>query len=400
MKNLIKSLNATLLVAGTCIGGGMLALPVMAGKVGLFPASVMMFLAWIFMTITGLFYLEATLWMNQEDAHLISISSRLLGRYAPTICWVIYLFIAYASLVAYLSGSGALLRSFTLLFFPHLSVFSLNLIYSSVFFVIIWLGKPLTENLNAIMTFLMFTFFFILAGYGASEEGSEPIMRSLWDGKSMFLLLPLLLTTFSYPGIVPVLVNYLDRDAKKVRISVIAGTSLTFLAYFIWMLVILRQVPYEGDHGLKIARELDFPATETLRYFFHSPMVVHCGQAFAFLAMATSFLGVSLGLYHFLSDGLKTAKVPAGKFFICLLISVPTLMITSCFDKIFFHALNLSGGLGDSLLSGLIPSLMVWSGRYRMNLKSEFQMEGGKVTLYLSVLFFGCIFLYEIIKWF
>ena len=68
------------LVGGTCVGGGMLALPVSTSMIGFGPSLVVMVLAWLFMTATGLLILEVNLWMKKEDSHMVTMASRMLGK--------------------------------------------------------------------------------------------------------------------------------------------------------------------------------------------------------------------------------------------------------------------------------------------------------------------------------
>ncbi|MFN4174810.1 MAG: aromatic amino acid transport family protein, partial [Parachlamydiaceae bacterium] len=82
-------LSAIFLVAGTCIGGGMLALPVATGLAGFFPSLVVMILSWLMMTLTALLLLEVSLWM-EEGVHVITMSSRLLGPFGKAVSWVLY----------------------------------------------------------------------------------------------------------------------------------------------------------------------------------------------------------------------------------------------------------------------------------------------------------------------
>jgi tyrosine-specific transport protein len=42
----------------------------------------------------------------QEETHIISMSSRFLGKWGKRASWCLYLFICYASLVAYSAGGG------------------------------------------------------------------------------------------------------------------------------------------------------------------------------------------------------------------------------------------------------------------------------------------------------
>ena len=88
MKNLF---GATLLIAGTCIGGGMLALPVDTGLAGFFPAALFMILSWAFMTATALLLVEANLWM-EEGTHVMTMATRLLGKFGKYTSLVLFLF--------------------------------------------------------------------------------------------------------------------------------------------------------------------------------------------------------------------------------------------------------------------------------------------------------------------
>ena len=71
--------GGALLVAGTSIGGGMLALPVLTSLGGFIPSLFIYLCCWLFMTCTGLLFLEVSLWMHAE-ANIVSMADRTLGR--------------------------------------------------------------------------------------------------------------------------------------------------------------------------------------------------------------------------------------------------------------------------------------------------------------------------------
>ncbi|WP_075884012.1 aromatic amino acid transport family protein [Candidatus Protochlamydia sp. W-9] len=54
------------------------------------------------------------------------------------------------------------------------------------------------------------------------------------------------------------------RNVKAIRIAIIRGTSLKFIIYCVWLLIIFGAVPNEGAHGLQEALICDIPATECL----------------------------------------------------------------------------------------------------------------------------------------
>lgn len=394
----IKTFNALFLVAGTCIGGGMLALPISSSASGFWPSVLMMFIACIFMTITGLLFLEATLWMKKE-AHVISLSKELLNKYGQGICWAVYLFIGYASLVAYTSGGGKEI-SFVLTEIGHMPFSSHwgSCIFLLVFGGIIYLGYRFVERVNAVLFISMIVAYLCMIGLAPKAINMNLLERQNWHPSHLFFLMPLMLTTFSFPGMVPTLVPYLNRDIRSVRIALIGGTSLTFIVYFLWLLIIFGTVPHEGANGLQEAFLCDTPATECLHYAIKNPIFSYIAQFFAFFALATSFLGIALTLFDFLSDGFGISKQGRGKLILSLLIAIPTLFFALYYQRAFITALELSGGIGDSLISGLIPALMVWKGRYKLAKKSDYQVAGGKSLLILISLFSLSILTCEVLK--
>src|SRR5688572_549252 len=89
-----SALSGILLVGGTAIGAGMLALPVATGMAGFVPAIAVNLLCWLAMMATGLLLMEATLWMEQ-GANLLSMADRFMGRIGKYIVGVFFVFLYY-----------------------------------------------------------------------------------------------------------------------------------------------------------------------------------------------------------------------------------------------------------------------------------------------------------------
>ena len=104
-------LGGSLLVAGTSIGGGMLALPVLTSMAGFLPSLVIYLLCWLFMASTGLLFLEISQWMKGE-ANIISMAEKILGKPGKVFAWMVYLFLFYCLTVAYLVGFGDIIAVF------------------------------------------------------------------------------------------------------------------------------------------------------------------------------------------------------------------------------------------------------------------------------------------------
>lgn len=400
IKSTIKTINALFLVAGTCIGGGMLALPISSSAAGFWPSVGVMLVACVFMMITGLLFLEATLWMK-DHAHIISMSSALLNRFGKFVCWLVYLFIGYFSLTAYVSGGGKEISFVaTEIFQLPLSNYLGSLFFIFIFGSILYLGHKTVERVNTILFMSMILAYLFMIVLARPEVKFYLLERQNFSTQNLIFISPLMLTTFSFPGIVPTIVPYLNRDIKLLRIAIIGGTITTFLVYFVWLFIMFGSVPYEGSHGLKEAFLCDIPATECLHYAIQNPILSYIAQFFAFFALTTSFLGIALALFDFLADGFKIPKIGVGKLILTLMITLPSLFFGIYFKRAFITALEMSGGIGDSIISGLIPVIMVWRGRYHFKLvkKDSYEVLGGKVLLIIIGLISCCILGCEIVR--
>lgn len=375
-----RLVGGSLLVSGTSIGAGMLALPIVTAQGGFLPAFIIYLLCWIFMTCTGLLMLEICLKLP-PDANLISMASHFLGRSGQIFAWILYLFLFYSLSIAYISGGGGLLRDWL-----SLPPWAATLLFLFLLAPVVYRGAKAVDRMNHIMmgglilTYLAFIFL------GFPYVHWAPLQRSNWG--SAFLALPVVFTSFSYQGIIPSLTAYLRRDAKSVRIAIISGTSLAFIIYLIWEFLILGIVPVEGEFGLARAMELGKTAVQPLHHYAKTSSILWIGQAFAFFAIATSFLGVNLGLLDFLADGLSLPKKGIRHLFLSLITFSPPLVVALINPSLFIIALVFAGGIGCALLLGFLPTLMTWVARYvRREDPNTFQLGGGRGVLILLFLF-------------
>lgn len=382
-------LSATFLVAGTCIGGGMLALPVVCGSAGLFPSLAYMALTWAIMTLTALCLVEIGFWMTKEDAHIVSMSKKMLGPVGQWISWALFLFISYSSLIAYTGGSGHLISEaigsitngsftpskemgcilFTLLFGPFIFVSHYTL------------GKA-----NSYLFYGMIISYFLIIGSGIQHIDPQFFLRMDWSEAPKSV--PFLLTSFSFQTMVPSLHPYLGHDKRSLRISVIAGTLLAFVVYALWQFVVIGSVSWDGPHGLQEAYLNAQPATYSLSHSTNNQFLGLIASAFAFLSLVTSYFGISMGLFDFLSDGLSISKKGRGALFLGALVLIPSLFFAMKFESVFLLALDLSGGFGDTILNGLIPIIMLWTG-WTLYTKKQltFKMKAGLILLAVAYLF-------------
>ncbi len=377
----LRVVKGILLVAGTSIGGGMLALPVLTSLTGFLPSLLVYCLCWLFMTSTGLILLEICLWTNKET-NIISLADKTLGKPGRIAAWILYLFLFYCLSLAYVVGCGDLVIE---LFQESIPEWLGSTLFLMIFAPMVYIGARLVGPINAILMVGLGVSYVVFVYLGVPHIKTSLLTHQNW---SLFpTAFPIAFTAFAYQGIIPTLVHYMHRDAKQLRTTIIIGSFLPLLVYTIWQALILGIVPLEGPHGLMETLKLGENAVLPLRHFLDNPNVYVVGQFFAFFALVTSFLGVTLALVDFLADGLAVKKDQKGKLLLCGLIFVPTLIISFIYPGIFLIALDFAGGLGCALLLGMLPILMAWSGRYWLGFKGEYSFWGGKPILVILMAF-------------
>jgi tyrosine-specific transport protein len=359
-----KTLTGALLVAGTCIGGGMLALPVAGAPAGLIPGLIIMFIVWIMMSATGLCLVEIGFWMKKSDAHIITMASTILGEWGKWLMWGLFLFISYASLTAYTAGCGSLFATaLSSLLHTEISKTVGCWLFVLLFGPFLLGPRALLGKANDLLFALMICAYFVIVTRGIGLVQSEYLLRCDWS--FAYLAIPLIITAFSYQMMVPSLHSFLDNDKKSLRVAVVLGTTISFVVYSLWQIVVFGSVPLDGDSGLSAAFRAGEPATFCLSQMTNSHLVTHAASFFALFALVTSFFGIGIGLVDFLSDGLKVSRKGRGAVILGLLVLVPSLFFAIGYERIFLIALDISGGFGDTILSGVIPLAMLWLGMKR-----------------------------------
>lgn len=374
--------GSTLLVAGTSIGLGLLSLPILTASSGFFPSLVIYIVCWAFMLATGLLILEACIWMPKR-ANLITLSARLLGKWGKRLCWVLYLFLFSCLLIAHITGGAEVISNETHGTWP---TWMNPLAYAAVFSAIVYLGILWVDRVNVILMIALLISFIMFFVPSFPFIHKSFLNRMNWDGA--WFAFPFIFTAFGYQNLVPTLFNYMNRNVKKTRLALMMGTLLALLVFVAWEFLILGVVPLEGKSGLKQALASSQGVINPLIHYIHHPSLVKIGQALSFFAMTTSYLGISIAFVDFLLDGLKVHHKKDARGYVCLLIFLIPTLIACVIPDPFIRVLFFGGGLATLILWGILPILMIWSGRYHEGYSlMHTQVPGGKIILTLMFVF-------------
>lgn len=372
--------GSMLLIAGSCIGAGMLALPILTGLVGFFPCLVITLIGWGFMTYTALLLVEVNGWFY-ERINLISMAEKSLGVPGKVLSWILYLFLFYALLVAYIALSGSIFSKV---------IFSLPQWLASTLFVLVlgafvYYGTRIVDIANRWLMFGLVICYIGMVMVGIWKVQGQNLLHVSW--KYSLIPMSVLIVSFGFHNLVPSLTAYLKGDLLRMRSAILGGSLIILLIYIFWQLFVLGVIPYEGKDGIYQSYIQDDNATVPLKKYLMSHLIITFSEGFALFAIITSFLAQSMSLMHFIADGLKVDPEKKYKKWLILITLAPPLVLTFIYPKIFFEALGFAGGFCAVILFGILPACMAWVGRYTQKNTTNYHVKGGKAALILIICF-------------
>lgn len=377
-----KLLGGILLVVGTAIGAGMLALPIATASLGFGGAIILLFSCWFVMTAGALLLLEVNLWLPQNN-NLITMAKHTIGPVGQIIAWVFYLLLLYSLLCAYISGGTDL--------FSHLLAkagiiapqWVALVIFTLVFGSVVYMGVRSIDYTNRCLMIIKFGSLAILIGLLFPLVSSARLQVNNIAQLSSSSAIIITMTSFGFAAIIPSLRVYFNGDVVKLKKAVLIGSIIPLVCYFLWDLVIMGAIPLGGADGLIAVQQSHRSASEfvlSLSRLASSPYIAIFANVFTSVCVLTSFLGVSLCLTDFWADGLQLEKRGKNKIIIHMIMLTPPFLTVLFFPNIFIKALEYAG-IYSMILMMLLPAWMAWNGRYKKKIAHGYEVGGGKLLL-------------------
>lgn len=402
LKNSIakKTYGSIMLVAGTSIGAGMLALPITTG-VGGYGYTLLLFVAcFLFMLLSLFLLLEATLWVDKPSANFVTIAKERLGYGGQIVAWFSFLMLLYSVAAAYISGGGSLLIRVLPADYQALLPAQLGiLVFTCLFGLLAFFGTRYIDYINRVlMTGLLVSYAILIIVVIPSLQS-----QNLSSGQPRYLwaAIPVVVLSFTSHIILPSLRTYLQSDVRTLTKVLWYGSLIPLAFYILWQTVILGVVPYNNLLILAANEHPIAELTKILQGNLGLTWIAITVSYFSFFALATSFVGVILSLSDFLADGFSINKTLTGRLIVLGQTILPPLLFALFFPHGFITALSYAGVL-VAILFGILPVLMVWRGRYVEKLEGAYRVPGGKPVLLIALAGSGLVVILQIaavFKW-
>lgn len=378
MKN--SAFGSTFIVAGTALGAGMLAMPLATAGIGFATAMLLLLCLWVVMSYTALLLVEAYQY-NDARMGLSTLAYKYLGAPGRLLTSFAMPFLLYSLIAAYLAGGGEIIsESLNTLLDLQLPSYVGVLSFALIGGAIVCFGTHSVDLINrylfATKIFFLATMLILMLPHVQQVNFlSMPVKQAL-----LLSVIPIVFTSFGFHGSVPSIVSYMRGDTAKLRKIFILGSAIPLLVYIFWQIATLGTIGSGTFMGILADEGGLNGLLAAVKAVVGTARVEMAVRLFAALALATSFLGVALGLFDFLADFFKLKNTLKGRLKTGAITFIPPLLFALFYPKGFIFALGFAA-IALSVLSLLLPALLVRQTRKQHT--GGYRVFGGQLGLLL-----------------
>lgn len=384
--------GGAMIIGGTIVGAGMFSLPIVMAGPWFFLGVGVLFLTWLCMLASGLMILEANL-HYPIGSSFNTIVKDLLGKKWNALNGFTVAFVLYILTYAYISASGSVLS------LTAINEFGINLparlggtLFALMFAFVVWLSTRAVSRVASFVLGVKILTFFLTFGnlLGKIDPiilfNSNEVDPSYWP--YLLMIFPFCLASFGYHGNVPSMMIHYGKDPKRILKALLFGTLIALVLYVVWLACAMGNISRVDFKPIIAAGgNIDHLISALGGVNTHAWLNVVL-LVFSNFAVASSFLGVTLGLFDYLADLLKFDNTPMGRLKTSMVTFLPPIVGGLVYPDGFLYAIGFAG-LAATIWAVIVPALLAKEARVRFP-TSTFRVWGGKTVIYI-VLAFGCV---------
>ncbi|MDW5415078.1 aromatic amino acid transport family protein [Iodobacter sp. CM08] len=396
-----KAVGATLLISGTMLGAGMLALPLVSSGMGYTYASLALVCIWLLMTYTALMLLEVSLAFPEGSGFDVMAQS-LFGNKGLWIINASLLLLLYALSGAYISGAAS---SYTSNIKQYLGINIPSAVVAAIFTLligsIVYMSTGAVDRVNRVLFSLNVFIFFAMAITIQPYVNQGNLNNTQDSSRYIYAAFPVFITAFGFHGSIPSMVKYIGRDKPQtLRNIFILGGLIPLLVYGIWEYCSLGLVPRMGENSFLTLAEnqgsvgmfLDFIHASTSNRWIPSLI-----SLFSSIALFTSYLCVSLGLFDSVASSVGWKDSKHDRLITALATYLPPFVFAWIYPEGFVLALG-AAAIFLSILAILFPALALYKLRSQATYRTDWRVPGNTCSFCTVTTMGLCIIVFQIMK--
>lgn len=381
-----KLIGSILIVAGTTIGAGMLAMPIISANVGFLFMSFILFCIWFAMFYTSVLLVNVYRYNSPEDG-LNTLTTKYLGKPGAYITGLSMLTLMYALTSAYIAGGGDILRTnlkqlLHLEVSPQLSAILFTLLFGGI----IAFGTRAVDYSTKVVFSIKILCLCLVLGLLLPHIEMAYLAYIPQSPLPVLATIPIIFTSFGFSVVIPSLVKYLDGNLRQLKWVFFIGSIIPLLLYLIWELTILGNIESSvfseilknnaGLEGLLVS----------IKEINSSPFIKIAFTIFAAAAILTSFWGVALALNDYIKDLAKDRPKIKRNVSAFILTFLPPILFALFYPDGFVIALGYAS-ISLVVLALIIPMLML----------QKAKKIAGEKTLILQYIIYGFLWILSLL---
>lgn len=373
-------IGAVLLIAGTCIGSGMIALPLVLATLGIIPSTLLMLFIWSVMYYSSLVNLELNLQAG-KGLSLGALSRLFSGPLAEMVSTVCLKLLSYSLLAVFIYGGASIVQEFMETQIQlHYSLSDVSSYYALGAVALLLLPIRFLDYCNRILFLSLLAIVGILIAslLFAVDWSHLPLFSdNVFTLSSWAVVIPVVFTSFGFQVIFHTVANYCRMDALILKRAFLWGSLIPAGVYFLWTFGILGAVYHQDPNYYLIMERGEADVGGLIRVLGSisgSESIQMLVWGISSLAIGTSVLGVGVGLCQSLQHMLeRSIPNPAiNKTVAAVATILPPYLVVLYVPNAFIAVLGFAG-LILALIAIVIPIYLLRCSKKHQYHYSELQ---------------------------
>lgn len=376
------------IIAGVCVGAGMLGLPSAGAGAWTLWSVLAITLTMIVMTVSGWMLLESYQGYPLRVS-FDTVTRELLGEKVNAFNNLTVYFVGGILLYAYITSAGLIIDGMTGIGSQWASI-----LFTLGFSGLVWHSTRAVDRISVVLVIAMgLSFVFGISGLSINIKPTllfDTLSQHASYAPYALAMLPVALTSFGYHHSVSSMRAYYGEE-RRARYAILGGTAIALLFYLIWLVSVFGNLP-RSEFGPVVAQGGNVGVLlKALASVIESEAVASALNAFSMAAILSSFIGVGLGVFDYLADLFKFDNSRQGRAKSWAATFLPPLLLSLLFPFGFLMAIGYAGAVA-TLWTCIIPALLAWKVRAS---KQEGKDEGfrapGGMPMIVGVFLFGVL---------
>lgn len=378
------------IIAGVCVGAGMLGLPSAGAGAWTIWSVLAITLTMIVMTLSGWMLLESYQGYPLRVS-FDTVTRELLGEKLNALNNLTVYFVGGILLYAYITSAGLIIDGMTGIGSQWGSV-----LFTLGFSGLVWHSTRAVDRISVVLVIAMgLSFVFGISGLSLNIKPTllfDTLSEHASYAPYALAMLPVALTSFGYHHSVSSMRAYYGEE-RRARYAILGGTAIALLFYLIWLVSVFGNLP-RSEFGPVVAQGGNVDVLlKALASVIESEAVASALNLFSMAAILSSFIGVGLGVFDYLADLFKFDNGRSGRAKSWAATFLPPLLLSLLFPFGFLMAIGYAGAVA-TLWTCIIPALLAWkvrAGKGKQGDKQEGFRAPGGMPMIAGVFLFGVL---------